>query len=73
MNKLLRNAIEKAKNLPNDRQDEVGHVLLAMIEQDDSHLRLSQNQEAELRGRLAVPLDFVPEAEMDDFFRKLAG
>ncbi len=73
MTELLRNAIEKAKALPNDRQDEVGHMLLAMIEQDGSQLRLSQNQEAELRRRLAIVSDLVPEAEMDIFFRKLAG
>jgi hypothetical protein len=73
MTELLRSAIEKAKTLPNDRQDEVGSMLLAMIEQDDSQLCLSQNQEAELRRRLAVPLNFVPETEMDAFFRKLAG
>ncbi len=73
MTELLQNAIEKAKSLPNNRQDEVGQMLLAMMEQDSSELRLSESQQAEVRRRLAMPLDFVPEAEMNAFFRNLAG
>ncbi len=73
MTELLQNAIEKAKSLPNNRQDEVGQMLLAMMEQDSSELRLSESQQAEVRRRLAMPLDLVPEAEMNAFFRNLAG
>ena len=73
MTELLQNAIEKAQSLPNSRQDEVGQMLLAMMEQDSSELRLSESQQAEVRRRLATPLDFVPEAEMNAFFRNLAG
>lgn len=73
MTELLQNAIEKAKTLSSNRQDEVGQMLLAMMEQDSSELRLSELQQAEVRRRLALPLDFVPEAEMNAFFRNLAG
>ena len=73
MTELLQNAIEKAKTLSSNRQDEVGQMLLAMMEQDSSELRLSELQQAEVRRRLASPLDFVPEAEMNAFFRNLAG
>lgn len=73
MTELLQYAIEKAKTLSSNRQDEVGQMLLAMMEQDSSELRLSELQQAEVRRRLALPLDFVPEAEMNAFFRNLAG
>lgn len=73
MTELLQNAFEKAKTLSSNRQDEVGQMLLAMMEQDSSELRLSELQQAEVRRRLALPLDFVPEAEMNAFFRNLAG
>lgn len=73
MNSILQNAFEKAKALPNHRQDEVGQMLLAMLEQDSSELHLSSEQQAEVRRRLATPAALVPEAEMSAFFRKLVG
>jgi hypothetical protein len=73
MTSLLQNAFEKAKKLPNHRQDEVGKMLLELMEQESSQLHLSTSQQAEVRRRLAARSDLVPEAEMDAFFRKLAG
>lgn len=73
MTDLLQNAFEKAKSLPNHRQDELGKMVLQLIEQDDSQLHLSESQQAEVRRRLAIKLDLVPEADMNAFFRKLAG
>ena len=73
MTQLLDRAIHKVKSLPNDRQDEAGEMLLAMVEQDSSALKLSLVQQQEIRRRLAGPQTFVAEAEMDEFFRKLAG
>jgi hypothetical protein len=73
MNSILQNAFEKAKTLPDNRQDEVGKMLLEMMEQDQSVLHLSDEQQAEVRRRLASPMTFVPEAEMNAFFRKLVG
>jgi hypothetical protein len=70
---LLQTAIDKAKTLPNHRQDEVGEMILAVMQQDSSQLGLSDAQQEEIRNRLARPLDLVPEAEMDAFFRNLAG
>ena len=60
MTKLLEHAFEKAKTLSADRQDEVGEMLLELVEQDSSGLRLSQAQEAEVRRRLASPEPPVP-------------
>ena len=73
MTSILQNAIDKAKTLPNHRQDEVGEMILAIMEQDNSQLGLSEEQQVEIRRRLAKPLDLVPEKEMNAFFRNLAG
>ena len=71
MTKLLERAIEKAKTLPSHRQDEVGEMVLAIVEQDSSSLRLSKDQEDEVRRRMATrPQVLVPDAEMESFFRK---
>ncbi len=72
MTSLLQNAIDKAKSLPNHRQDDVGNMILAMVEQSNSDLRLSEEQQAEVLSRLSRPMDFVPEADMTAFFRKFA-
>jgi hypothetical protein len=73
MTSLLQSAIDKAKTLPNHRQDEVGEMILAMMEQDKSELSLSDAQQTEIRNRLSKPQDLVPEADMNAFFRKLVG
>lgn len=73
MTSLLQRAIDKAKTLPSHRQDEVGEMILAMMDQDKSQLGLSELQQAEIRNRLANPLDMVPESEMNAFFRNLVG
>lgn len=73
MTEILEIAIEKAKVLSSGRQDDVGKMVLAMIEQDSSQLTLSAEQQSEVRRRLARPIDLVPDAEMKAFFRKLVG
>jgi hypothetical protein len=73
MTKILERAYERAKTLSTDRQDEVGEILLSLVEQDASQLRLSPAQQDEVRRRLANPEPLVPEHEMKVFFRKFAG
>jgi hypothetical protein len=73
MTEILEIAIEKAKFLSSLRQDDVGKMVLAMIEQDNSELALSAEQQNEVRRRLDRPIDLVPEAEMNAFFRNLTG
>jgi nickel-dependent lactate racemase len=73
MTEILEIAIEKAKVLSSGRQDDVGKMVLAMIEQDSSQLTLSAEQQNEVRRRLEEPINLVPDAEMNAFFRKLAG
>ena len=71
MTKILERAYEKAKTLSANRQDEVGEILLTLVEQDAAELRLSREQEDEVRRRLANPEPLVPEHEMEAFFRHL--
>lgn len=73
MTRILERAIEKARSLPRERQDELGEMVLAVVEQEQSTLRLSEQQRAEVRRRLADPAPLVPEAEMEQLFRKLDG
>ena len=48
-------------------------MVLVIVEQEQSELRLSPEQQAVVRRRLAGPQPLVPVAEMEQFFRKLAG
>ena len=73
MTQLFEQAVAKAKALSDQRQNEVGEMLLALMEQEHSSLRLSTEQQSEVRRRLASSDGLVPESEMRDFFRKLAG
>ena len=73
MTRVFEQAVAKAKALSDQRQDEVGEMLLALVDQEHSNLRLSSAQEMEVRRRLGAADTFVPEQEMQDFFRKLAG
>jgi hypothetical protein len=70
MTQLLERAIQKAKTLSDLRQDEVGEMLLDLVEQDNSTLRLSPSQQAEVRRRLATPENFATEEEKRAFFNK---
>ena len=73
MSKLLERAMASAKSLPSHRQDELGEMVLTMVAQESSSLRLSTEQQAEVLRRMATPTKLVPEADMELFFRKLAG
>ena len=73
MTKLLQNAFTAANALPEDRQDEIGEIVLAAIEQEHSPLRLSRQQMAEVKKRRRRPDDFATDAEVDAFFRRLTG
>ncbi|MBC8036290.1 MAG: hypothetical protein H7X89_03640 [Rhizobiales bacterium] len=73
MTKILERAYEKAKALSANRQDEVGEILLSLVEQDAIDLHLSPEQQDEVRRRLANPTPLVPEHEMKALFRKFAG
>jgi hypothetical protein len=71
MTQLLDQAIAKTKTLSSSRQDEVGAMLMSIVEQEASGLQLSLVQQAEVRRRLSAKPDLVPIDEMKAFFRKL--
>jgi hypothetical protein len=73
MTSVQQNAFEKAKNVPDHCQDEVGKMLLDLMQQDNSNLRLSEDQQVEVRRRLAKNSDLVSESEMTAFFRNLTN
>jgi hypothetical protein len=60
MTELLDQAIAKTKNLSPSRQDEVGALLMDIVEQETSGLHLSPAQQAEIRRRLSAQRDVVP-------------
>ena len=72
MNQLLERAMVEAQSLPIKRQGEVAEMVLALVEQEASHLSLNAAQQDEVRRRMTEDQDLVPEAEMKAFFRKLA-
>ena len=53
MTKLLEEAFRKASELPEDRQDFLGRVLLQVVGEGGTFSRLTDEQVAEVRGSLA--------------------
>ena len=73
MTRILEHALEEAKRLPTERQDELGEMILSVVEQHTTGLRLSPKQVAEVESILAAPMDIVPDSEVAAFFHKLTG
>jgi hypothetical protein len=71
MSDVLDQAVAKAKTLSLSRQDEMGAMLLDMVEQETSSFRLTEEQQAEVNRRLGGKTDFVPAEEMDAFIRTM--
>ena len=64
MTKLLQDAIEKLKELPESRQNELAVALIEVAECDQGDYRLTDEQVAEVRRRRANPdRKFVTVAE----------
>jgi hypothetical protein len=51
MTKLLQDTIEKLKELPDERQDELAHALIAVAESDLHPYRLTDEQVDEVERR----------------------
>jgi hypothetical protein len=73
MTQTLQKAFELASALPGERQDELGEMLISLVEQEKSPLRLSKAQIAEVEARLAALPDFASDAEVEAFFTRLTG
>jgi hypothetical protein len=62
--------LDRVLTWPPERQADVAHMVEAMEEQDRSELRLSDEQAAEVRRRLADPYrETIPAAEVFKRFR----
>ena len=61
--------LDRVLTLPQKRQEEIVEILLAVEEQDKSHLRLSDDQLAEVRRRRARNDPRVPFEEVFERFR----
>jgi hypothetical protein len=72
MTKLLDMAIEAAKDLPAELQDEVAGILLSFIDRDQEVYQLTPEEEDSLAVSLAQAKNrnFVPEDEVEALFAK---
>jgi hypothetical protein len=71
MTKLLEQAVRRAKSLPDLRQDEVGEIILSLVEQDESEFQLAAEQVAEIRRRMASPEPVVSDMDARAFLKNL--
>lgn len=70
MSELLDIAIARVKSLSPSRQDEIATYLLDIAEQETATARLSPEQVAEVKRRVARAEPPVSEAEATSFFSK---
>ncbi len=72
MTKLLEKAIAKIRKLPPERQEDAAAILLAIVEQVESSLRLTPDQieEVEASVREADAGRFVEQEEIERLFKK---
>jgi hypothetical protein len=71
MSDLLDEAVAKVRQLPPDRQQEAAELLLELAGQGPADYRLSEEQLAEVRRRLAGPPDYATDAEVQEVFDRL--
>ncbi len=64
----VKEILDRVLSWPPERQADVAHVVKLMEEQDSSTLRLSEEQAAEVRRRLANPSQTTVAAE--DVFKR---
>jgi len=60
MTRTLDQALRRVKALPQERQDDLGEIILTLVEQDASDLQLNEAQVREVKWRLANPGQLVP-------------
>jgi hypothetical protein len=60
MTRTLDQALRRMKALPQERQDDLGEIILTLVEQDRSDFELSDAQVQEVKRRLANPGALVP-------------
>jgi hypothetical protein len=60
MKTLLDEAMRQVRTLPEERQNDLGEILLALVEQDASSYQLSDEQVREVRCRMASTESLIP-------------
>lgn len=60
MTRTLDQALRRVKALSQERQDDLGEIILTLVEQDASDLQLDEAQVREVKRRLANPGAFMP-------------
>ena len=68
---LIDRAMNRVKLLPVERQDDLGEIILSLVEQDESEFQLDADQEREIRRRLANPEPAVSSEAAQHFFQRL--
>jgi predicted transcriptional regulator len=72
MTKLLEQAIEAARKLTEAEQDELAEMLLASLDHSSEPFQLDDDARAAIEEGLAEAErgEFVPDEEMEEFFRR---
>ena len=70
MSNRLEEAVAKVRELPSDLQEEAADLLLDLVNHDPAEYRLSSEQRAEIRRRLAVSPEYATEAEVEEAFAR---
>lgn len=73
MTRLLDQAYRRAQTLPEERQDEFAEMFLKLLDHENPHLCLSEDQINETRRRKANLSAIATDAEVDALYRKLVG
>jgi hypothetical protein len=73
MTKLLNEAFALMSTLPQPRQDEVARMLIDLFRREIFDVALTEDQIAEVRRRLSSPAEYAGDAEVEAFFRRMAG
>lgn len=60
MKTLFDQAMSRAKTLSVERQDDLGEIILTLVEQDSSELQLNDEQVMEIERRLVNPETPIP-------------
>ena len=71
MNKQLDDAITRVRTLPDEQQREAAQILLEFLDLQDSDMRLTPEQIAEIGRRLSDDEPFATSGEVRDLYARL--
>ena len=71
MNKQLDDAITRVRTLPDEQQREVAQILLEFLDLQDSDMRLTPEQIAEIERRLSDDEPYATGEEVRDLYARL--